>query len=42
MMDETSDHSKKEQVSVIIRYIDNDLVIQERLIEIEWTENTDT
>ena len=34
MMDEASDHSHKEQVSIVVRYVDNDFIIQERLIGI--------
>ena len=41
MMDEVSDHSHKEQVSVVVRYVDNDFIIQERLIGIECVESTD-
>ena len=32
MMDEASDFGHKEQVSVIIRYVDKDFIIQERLV----------
>ena len=41
MMDEASDFGHKEQVSVIIRYIDKDFIIQERLVNIEQTDSTD-
>ena len=42
MMDEASDFSRKEQVSVVLRYVDTDYVIQERLVNIECTDSTDT
>ena len=38
MMDEASDAGHKEQVSVVVRYVD---VIQERLVNIEYTDSTD-
>ena len=40
MMDEASDFGHKEQVSVI-RYVDNNFFIQERLVNIEQTDSTD-
>ena len=41
MMDEASDFGRKEQVSVVLRYVDTDYVIQERLVNIECTDSTD-
>ena len=41
MMDEASDFGRKEQVSVIVRYVDKDFIIQERLVNIEQTDSTD-
>lgn len=40
MMDEASDLSHKEQVCIIVRYVDWQYVIQERLIDIQSTEST--
>ena len=40
MMDEASDFGHKEQVSVIIRYVDKDFIIQERLVNIDHTDST--
>ena len=40
-MDEASDFGHKEQVSVVLRYVDTDYVIQERLVNIECTDSTD-
>jgi len=40
MMDEASDLSHKEQVSVAIRYVNSHYVIQERLIDVESTDST--
>ena len=34
IMDEASDFGRKEQVSVVLRYVDTDFVIQERLVNI--------
>ena len=42
MMDESSDLSHKEQVSVVVRYVDKDYIIQERLVDIEHTDSTDS
>ena len=39
MMDEASDLSHKEQVSVVVRYVDKDYIIQEQLINIESTDS---
>ena len=41
IMDEASDFGRKEQVSVVLRYVDTDYVIQERLVDIEHTDSTD-
>ena len=41
MMDEASDFGRKEQVSVVLRYVDTDYVIQERLVNVEHTDSTD-
>ena len=41
MMDEASDSGRKEQVSIVVRYVDMDFVIQERLVNIERTDSTD-
>ena len=42
MMDESTDLSHKEQVSVVVRYVDKDYIIQERLVDIEHTDSTDS
>ena len=41
MMDEASDLSHKEQVSVVVRYVNKDYIIQERLVNIKSTNSTD-
>lgn len=41
MMDEASDSGHKEQMSVVVRYVDVAFVIQERLVNIERTDSTD-
>ena len=41
MMDEASDAGHKEQVSVVVRYVDVSFVIQERLVNIGCTDSTD-
>ena len=41
MMDEASDFGRKKQVSVVLRYVDTDYVIQERLVNVEHTDSTD-
>lgn len=41
IMDEASDYGHKEQVSVVLRYVDADYVIQERLVNLEPTDSTD-
>lgn len=41
MMDEASDCGHQEQVSVVIRYVDVNHIIQERLVNIENTNSTD-
>lgn len=41
IMDEASDFGHKEQVSVVLRYVDTDYVIQERLVNIECIDSTD-
>ena len=40
MMDEASDLSHKEQVSIVVRYVDSQYVIQERLVDVESTDST--
>ena len=40
-MDEAGDLGHKEQVSVVIRYVDVAFIIQERLINVEHTESID-
>jgi len=42
MVDESSDLSHKEQVSVVVRYVDKCYIIQERLVDIEPTGSTDS
>ncbi|XP_065895648.1 zinc finger MYM-type protein 1-like [Dysidea avara] len=39
-MDEASDLSHKEQVSIVVRYVDSQYVIQEQLVDIESTDST--
>ncbi|XP_011409153.1 PREDICTED: uncharacterized protein LOC105316054 [Amphimedon queenslandica] len=41
MMDEASDFGHKEQVAVVVRYVDRECVIQERFIDISSTDSTD-
>ena len=41
LMDEASDFGHHEQVSVVLRYVDTEYVIQERLVNIERTGSTD-
>ena len=40
MMDEASDLSHKEQVSIVVRYVDSQYIIQERLVDVESTDST--
>ena len=40
MMDEASDLSHKEQVSIVVRYVVSHYTIQERLIDVECTDST--
>ena len=40
-MDEASDFGHHKQVSVVLRYVDTEYVIQERLVNIEHTGSTD-
>ena len=40
-MDEASDSGCKEQSLVVMRYVDMDFVIQEKLVNIKCTNNTD-
>ena len=41
MMDEASDCGHQEQVSIVIRYVDCNFVIQERLVNLVNTSSTD-
>ena len=41
LIEAASDFSRKEQVSVVLRYVDTDHTIQERLVNIECTDSTD-
>ena len=40
-MNEANDFGHKEQVSVVLQYVNTDYVIQERLVNIECTDSTD-
>ena len=41
MMDETTDVSGKEQASIIVRFVDSEDIIQERLIGLSAVSRTD-
>ena len=41
MMDETTDVSGKEQASIIVRFVDSEYIIQERLIGLSAVSRTD-